>query len=111
MPQWQKGKNMAKTIGELSEEIRIADGAEEYLGHKYMDLLRFDSNTKHMIIYRVLRPGDTGYRKGDMIRLFLSPAGYEKAIIDQDNLNIKIVSHAKVYNGGHLVYDDSKMLK
>lgn len=102
---------MAKTIGELSEEIRITNGAEEYLGHKYMDLLRFDTNTKHMIIYRVLRSEGTGYKRGDTILLYLSPAGYEKAIIDQDNLNIKIVSHAKVYNGGHLVYDDSKMLK
>lgn len=100
---------MAKTIGERSEEIRLLDGAQEYLGNTYMDLQRFDPTVKHMIIYRVLRPEGTGYKRGDTIRLYLSPAGYEKAVNEQDNLNIKILSHAKVYNGGHLVYDNPKM--
>lgn len=102
---------MGKTIKELSEDIRKRDRAIEYFGHKYMDLIRFDQNTKHMIIYRVLRTDNITYQKGDMIRCYLSPTGYEKALKDQDDLNIKIISHAKVYGGGHLVYDEPKMLR
>ena len=31
----------AKTIGELMEETRIMEGAQEYSGHEYLDLNRF----------------------------------------------------------------------
>ena len=44
-----------KTIGEMMEEIRLKAGAKEYHGHSYMDLARFDENTKHMIIRSTLR--------------------------------------------------------
>ena len=43
-----------KTIGEMMEEMRLKAGAKEYHGHSYMDLARFDENTKHMIIFDVL---------------------------------------------------------
>lgn len=54
---------MGKTIGELMEEMRIKAGAQNYKGHDYLDLARFDENTRHMIIFDVLthdspqRPG------------------------------------------------------
>uniref|UniRef100_UPI0040395C16 DUF5720 family protein n=1 Tax=Dysosmobacter welbionis TaxID=2093857 RepID=UPI0040395C16 len=35
---------MGKTIGELIEEKRIQAGAQNYKGHDYMDLMRFDEN-------------------------------------------------------------------
>ena len=44
----------AKTIAQLMEEARIRAGAQNYKGHDYMDLARFDENTRHMIILHVL---------------------------------------------------------
>ena len=44
----------SSTIGDLMERRRILDGAKEYKGHTYLDLARFDENTKHMIIFDVL---------------------------------------------------------
>lgn len=38
------------TLADLMERRRILDGAKEYSGHSYLDLARFDENTKHMII-------------------------------------------------------------
>lgn len=95
---------MGKTIGELMEEMRIKAGAQNYQGHDYMDLMRFDENTRHMIIFDVpTRDSSVGY-KGDRMRLFLSDAGYRKALDDQERGNIKILNHAKVIHGD-LFYD------
>ena len=44
----------SKTIAQLMEESRIRAGAQSYKGHDYMDLARFDENTRHMIIFHVL---------------------------------------------------------
>ena len=43
-----------KTIAQRMEEARIQAGAQNYKGHDYMDLARFDENTRHMIIFHVL---------------------------------------------------------
>ena len=43
-----------KTIAQRMEEARIRAGAQNYKGHGYMDLARFDENTRHMIIFHVL---------------------------------------------------------
>lgn len=95
---------MGKTIAELMEEARVKAGAQEYKGHSYMDLMRFDDDTRHMIIFDVLtyqaRVGD----KGERMRLFLSDTGYEKAKNDEEKGNIKIRSHARVIKG-NLFYD------
>ncbi len=95
---------MGKTIGELIEEKRIQAGAQNYKGHDYMDLMRFDENTRHMIIFDVLtRDSPVGF-KGDRMRLFLTDAGYQKAQENQAKGHIKILNHAKVIRGD-LVYD------
>ena len=47
----------SKTIAQLMEESRIRAGAQNYKGHDYMDLARFDTNTRHMIIFHVLTQG------------------------------------------------------
>ena len=43
-----------KTIAQRMGEARIQAGAQNYTGHDYMDLARFDENTRHMIIFHVL---------------------------------------------------------
>lgn len=95
---------MGKTIGELMEEMRVKAGARNYKGHDYMDLMRFDENTRHMIIFDVLtRDSPVGF-KGDRMRLFLSDTGYQRAQENQEKGHIRILNHAKVIHGD-LFYD------
>ena len=70
----------AKTIAQLMEEARIRAGAQNYKGHDYMDLARFDENTRHMIIFHVLTNDSPVGDKGDRMRLYLSDEGYQKAL-------------------------------
>ena len=95
---------MGKTIGELMEEMRVKAGAQNYSGHDYMDLARFDENTRHMVIFDVLTHDSPVGDKGERMRLFLSDTGYQKALENQERGNIKILSHAKVIRGD-LRYD------
>ena len=88
-----------KTIGELMEEMRLKAGAKEYHGHTYMDLARFDENTKHMIILDVLTHDSPVGRKGERTRLYLSEVGYQIALDNQKIGHIKIFSHAYVAMG------------
>ena len=94
----------AKTIAQLMEESRIRAGAQNYKGHDYMDLARFDENTRHMIIFHVLTHDSPVGDKGDRMRLYLSEKGYTKALENQESGHIRILSHAKVKNGD-LRYD------
>ena len=50
-----------KTVGQLMEEMRLKDGAQNYHGHEYMDLQRFAEDTRHMIT-----PGSWRKRKRPM---------------------------------------------
>lgn len=95
---------MGKTIGELMEEKRIQAGVQNYKGHDYMDLMRFDENTRHMIIFDVLSHDSPVGFKGDRMRLFLSDQGYQKALENQEKGHIRVLNHAKVIRGD-LVYD------
>lgn len=95
---------MDKTIGELMEEMRVKAGAQNYKGHDYMDLMRFDENTRHMIIFDVLTRDSPVGCKGDRMRLFLSDTGYQRARENQEKGHIRILNHAKVIHGD-LIYD------
>ena len=100
----------SSTIGELMERRRILDGAKEYKGHTYLDLARFDENTKHMIIFDVLTDDSPIGWKGERTRVYLTEEGYQKALERQKDGHIKILSHAKVFQG-HLRYDRSDQLR
>ena len=95
---------MGKAIGELMEKMRIKAGAQNYKGHDYLDLARFDEKTRHMIIFDVLTHDSPVGFKGDRMRLFLADTGYQKALENQECGNIKILSHARVIRGD-LFYD------
>lgn len=99
-----------KTIAQRMEEARIQAGAQNYKGHDYMDLARFDENTRHMIIFNVLtHDSPVGFR-GDRMRLFLSEKGYQDALEHQKRGNIQILSHAKVIRG-NLLYDRKDQIR
>ena len=93
-----------KTIAQRMEEARIQAGAQNYKGHDYMNLARFDENTRHMIIFHVLTHDSPVGDKGDKMRLFLTEAGYQKFLESQERGEVKLKNHAKV-SGGHLHYD------
>lgn len=93
-----------KTVRELMDAARIQAGAQNYKGHDYMDLARFDVNTRHMIVFTVLTHDAPVGDKGDKMRLYLSDKGYNKALDSENKGEIKIYSHAKV-RSGHLIYD------
>ena len=67
-----------KTIAQRMEEARIQAGAQNYKGHDYMNLARFDENTRHMIIFHVLTHDPQVGDKGDRMRLFLSERAIRK---------------------------------
>lgn len=94
----------SSTLGELMERRRIMEGAREYDGHTYFDLMRFDENTRHMIIFDVLTHDAAVGDKGKRTRLYLSDKGYQNALADQQAGNIKIISHAVVAKG-NLYYE------
>ena len=100
----------SKTIAQRMEEARIQAGAQNYKGHGYMDLARFDENTRHMVIFHVLTHDSPVGDKGDRMRLFLSNKGYQKALEHERHGNIQILSHARVLRG-NLIYDHKDQLR
>ena len=73
-----------KTVGQLMEEMRLKAGAQNYHGHEYMDLERFAEDTRHMIIFDVLTHDSPVGWKGERTRLFLTEAGYQKSLENQE---------------------------
>lgn len=93
-----------RTIGELLAQARQKSGAQKLSGHDIMALERFDPDTRHMVIFDVLSHESPMGWKGEKMRLFLTEAGYGKALENQEKGFIKIRNHAKV-RGGDLLYD------
>ena len=98
-----------RTIGELLAEARQKSGAQKLAGHDIMALERFDPDTRHMIVFDVLtrhmivfdvltHDSPMGW-KGDKMRLFLTEAGYKKALENQDRGHIRIRKLPKVVSG------------
>ncbi|WP_439742259.1 DUF5720 family protein [Evtepia sp.] len=94
----------ARTVGEMLAEARQQSGAQKLAGHDIMALERFDPDTCHMIVFDVLSHESPMGWKGEKMRLFLTEAGYSKALENQEKGFIKIRNHAKV-RSGHLHYD------
>lgn len=94
----------ARTVGEMIAVARQESGARKLEGHDIMALERFDPEVAHMIVLDVLSRESHIGDKGDRMRLFLTEAGYKKALEDQGRSFIQILNHAKV-SQGHLQYD------
>ena len=94
----------ARTVGEMIAVARQESGARKLEGHDIMALERFDPEVAHMIVFDVLSRESHIGDKGDRMRLFLTEAGYKKALEDQGRSFIQILNHAKV-SQGHLQYD------
>lgn len=79
----------ARTIGEMLAEARQQSGAQKLSGHDIMALERFDPTTRHMIVFDVLTHDSPVGWKGEKMRLFLTDAGYSKALENQEKGHIK----------------------
>ena len=86
----------ARTVGEMIAVARQESGARKLEGHDIMVLERFDQEVRHMIIFDVLSRESPIGDKGHRMRLFLTEAGYKKALESQDKSFIRILNHAKV---------------
>lgn len=89
----------ARTVGEMLAEARQQSRAQKLSGHDIMTLERFAQETRHMIVLDVLSNDSPIGRKGEKMRLFLTKAGYGRALESQKKRHIKIRSHAKVLSG------------
>lgn len=94
----------ARSVGEMIAVARQESGARKLKGHDIMALERFDPEVTHVIVFDVLSRESHIGDKGDRMRLFLTEAGYKKALEDQGRSFIQILNHAKV-SQGHLRYD------
>lgn len=99
--------NKNKTIGKLIDEARRQSGEPDLPGHDIMGLERFSENTRHMIVFDVLSHSSPVGNKRERMRLFLTDAGYQKALESQSRNECKILKHAKVINGD-IFYDRPK---
>ena len=99
--------NKNKTIGELLDEARKKSGEPVLAGHDIMALERFGEDTRHMIVFDVLSHSSPVGDKGERMRLFLTDAGYKKALESQSRNECKILKHAKVVKG-NIFYDRPK---
>ena len=100
----------ARTIGEMLAEARQRSGAQKLSGHDIMALERFDPATRHMIVFDVLTHDSPVGWKGEKMRLFLTDAGYSKALENQEKGHIKIRNHAKMGIKGNIKVKDFEVL-
>lgn len=77
------------------------EDAKKITGHEILGLDRFIPGVKHMIIFEVLSD-HLGDEIGTLMRLFLNDTGYQRALQDEREGNIRILEHLKVI-GGHLI--------
>ena len=87
----------ARTIGEMLAEARQRSGAQKLSGHDIMALERFDPATRHMIVFDVLTHDSPVGWKGEKMRLFLTDAGYSKALENQEKGHIKTAAMRRCF--------------
>ena len=80
--------------------------SRETILRQYLDTLK----GQYSHIFDVLTHDSPVGWKGERTRLFLTEAGYQKSLENQEKGHIKILSHAKVRQG-HLYYDRSDQLR
>ena len=81
----------ARTVGEMIAVARQESGTWKLEGHDIMALERFDPEVTHMVVFDVLSGESPVGDKGHRMRLFLTEAGYEKALENQDKAFIQIL--------------------
>ena len=84
----------------IKEQLRAtSERNKEVTGQELMDTARFMENTRHMIVFDVLKWECPVGDKGKRIRIFLSDDGYKQAIESEERGELKIVRHASICKG------------
>ena len=82
----------------------------EMKGHDILAVKRFRDSTCRMIELVVRKQGNPYGSPGDEMRLFLSEAGYRRALESQNRREIRIKRTAHIIEG-HILYDRKKSKK
>lgn len=82
----------------------------EMKGHDILAVERFRDSTCRMIGFVVRKQGNPYGSPGDEMRLFLSEAGYRRALESQNRREIRIKRTAHIIEG-HILYDRKKNKK
>lgn len=82
----------------------------EMKGHDILAVERFRDSTCRMIELVVRKQGNPYGSPGDEMRLFLSEAGYRRALESQNRREIRIKRTAHIIEG-HILYDRKKSKK
>ena len=79
----------------------------ELKGHDILAVERFRDSTCRMIEFVGRKQGNPDGSPGDEMRLFLSEAGYRRALESQNRREIRIKRTAHIIEG-HILYDRKK---
>ena len=88
----------------IKEQLQQPGREKKVTGQDIGALERFGEDTRHMIVFDVLTWDCPVGDKGERVRIFLTDAGYTKALESEGRGEIKIVRHARVRRGD-LFYD------
>jgi len=75
------------------------DANAKVKGHDIMDIARFFEDTKHMIIFDVIKDECPVGWSGERIRMFLTEEGYESAVLSEKRGEMIIRKHYLVKKG------------
>ena len=89
----------------IKNQLRAApERGREITGHDLMDIARFAADTRHMIVFDVLKQECPVGDKGERVRIFLTDEGYKKALESEGCGEMIIHRHARVCKGD-IFYD------
>jgi hypothetical protein len=90
---------MSENTSSIRDDLREAGRGKEITGHEIMDISRFMEDTRHMIIFDVLKYECPVGDKDERVRIFLTNEGYQTALQSQEHGEMKIIRHARVKRG------------
>jgi len=85
----------------IKEQIKSAENDinAKVKGHDIMDIARFFEDTKHMIVFDVIKDECPVGFSGERIRIFLTEEGYESAVMSEKRGEMIIRKHYLVKKG------------
>ena len=89
---------MGKSIKQQLADAEI-DVNARMKGHDILDIARFAEDTKHMIVFDVIKDECPVGWSGERIRIFLSEEGYESATMSEKRGEMIIRKHYLVKKG------------
>ena len=83
----------------IRDEIKRGQAIKAIRGHDVMDAQRFADDTRHMIVFDVIKhDSEVGFR-GERMRAFLSDDGYDRAEKIEERGDIIIIRRYRVRKG------------